>query len=127
MAAVSSFPVFLSSNTVHTAQAVRILLLPFDIITSQTLLGTDTTGKTYADIHRYNSLSFSIFITKYILVSAVDDHRFSLTEQLKSKTSCISMICVCLTNTPQITLLVRLQAQQKTEERKWTIFFCEAD
>ncbi|XP_031165470.1 BRCA1-associated ATM activator 1 isoform X2 [Sander lucioperca] len=64
-------------DTVHTARAVRILLLPLDIITGPTLLGTNTTA---------------------------DEHLFSVVEQLKSKTSCISMICVCLTNTPQITL-----------------------
>lgn len=43
------FLCFLSSNTVHTARAVRILLLPLDIIADHTLLGTNTTGKT----HRY--------------------------------------------------------------------------
>ncbi|XP_019125310.2 integrator complex assembly factor BRAT1 isoform X2 [Larimichthys crocea] len=64
-------------DTVHTARAVRILLLPLDIISGKTLLGTNTT----------------------------DEHRFSMVEQLKSKTSCISIICVCLTNTPQITLM----------------------
>ncbi|XP_034743503.1 BRCA1-associated ATM activator 1 isoform X1 [Etheostoma cragini] len=64
-------------DTVHTARAVRILLLPLDIITGLTLLGTNTTA---------------------------DEHQVSVFEQLKSKTSCISMICVCLTNTPQITL-----------------------
>ncbi|KAK5865780.1 hypothetical protein PBY51_020022 [Eleginops maclovinus] len=64
-------------DAVHTARAVRILLLPIDIITGQTLLGT---------------------------ISTADEHQFSVMEQLKTKTSCISMICVCLTNTPQITL-----------------------
>ncbi|XP_028450615.1 integrator complex assembly factor BRAT1 isoform X2 [Perca flavescens] len=64
-------------DTVHTARAVRILLLPLDIITGPTLLGTN---------------------------ASADEHPFSVVEQLKSKTSCISMICVCLTNTPQITL-----------------------
>lgn len=34
-----------------------------------------------------------------------------MVEQLKSKTSCISVICVCLINTPQFTLMVRLRAQ----------------
>ncbi|KAM8773566.1 integrator complex assembly factor BRAT1 [Acanthopagrus schlegelii] len=64
-------------NTVHTARAVRILLLPLDIIADHTLLGTNTT----------------------------DEHQSSVLEQLKGKTSCISLICVCLTNTPQITLM----------------------
>lgn len=41
----SSFSVYLSRDTVHAAQAVRILLLPLDIITGQTLLGA--TGKTH--------------------------------------------------------------------------------
>ncbi|AWP05272.1 putative BRCA1-associated ATM activator 1 [Scophthalmus maximus] len=64
-------------DTVHTVRAVRILLLPLDIITGQTLLGADTS----------------------------EEHRFSMVEQLKSKTTCVSMVCVCLTNTPQITLM----------------------
>ncbi|XP_040892235.1 BRCA1-associated ATM activator 1 [Toxotes jaculatrix] len=65
-------------DTVHTARAVRILLLPLDVITGQTLLDTNT---------------------------AVEEHQFSIVEQLKTKTSCISMICVCLANSPQITLM----------------------
>ncbi|XP_051242640.1 BRCA1-associated ATM activator 1 [Dicentrarchus labrax] len=64
-------------DTVHTARVVKILLLPLDIITGQPLLGADTTA---------------------------GEHRFSVSELLKRKTSCISVICVCLTNTPQITL-----------------------
>ncbi|XP_068445244.1 BRCA1-associated ATM activator 1 isoform X3 [Clinocottus analis] len=64
------------SDTVHTARAVRILLLPLHIVTGQTLLGADTT----------------------------DEHQSSVMEQLECKSSCISVICVCLTNTPQITL-----------------------
>ncbi|KAM7419582.1 hypothetical protein PAMA_016607 [Pampus argenteus] len=68
-----------SLDNVHTARAVRILLLPFDIITGQTLLGTD---------------------------AAADERRFLMVEQLKNKTSCISMICICLTNAPQITLVL---------------------
>ncbi|GAA6229619.1 BRCA1-associated ATM activator 1 [Lates japonicus] len=67
-----------NQDTVHTAQAVRILLLPLHIITGQTLLGTNT---------------------------AVEEHQFSMVEQLKTKTPCISMICVCLTNTSQIILM----------------------
>ncbi|KAF7662673.1 hypothetical protein LDENG_00230250 [Lucifuga dentata] len=65
-------------DIVHTSRAVGIMLLPLDIITGQTLLDTH---------------------------SAAAEHRFSMTEQLKSKTSCISLLCVCLTNTPQITLM----------------------
>ncbi|CAB1436271.1 unnamed protein product [Pleuronectes platessa] len=65
-------------DAVHTARAVRILLLPLHIVTGQTLLGTDTT---------------------------VEEHRFSISEKLKIKTSCVSMICVCLTHTPPITLM----------------------
>ncbi|XP_070712332.1 BRCA1-associated ATM activator 1 isoform X2 [Pempheris klunzingeri] len=94
-------------DTDHTARAVKILLLPLDIITSQTLLGTNTSGKTHTDIHRKKRTRklFSILRKdKYVLVSAADRHRVSLVEHLKSKNSCISMICVCLTNTPQITL-----------------------
>ncbi|XP_058496210.1 BRCA1-associated ATM activator 1 isoform X1 [Solea solea] len=65
-------------DTVHTARAVRILLLPLDIITGHTLLGTNT---------------------------ADEEHRCSMAKQLKSKTSCISLICVCLTNAPHVTLM----------------------
>ncbi|XP_053195570.1 BRCA1-associated ATM activator 1 [Scomber japonicus] len=65
-------------DAVHTTQAARILLLPIDIITGQTLLGTDTTD---------------------------EQHRVLMVEQLKNKTSCISIICVGLTNTPHITLV----------------------
>ncbi|XP_056265439.1 BRCA1-associated ATM activator 1 isoform X2 [Pseudoliparis swirei] len=61
---------------VHTARAVGILLLPLHIVTGQSLLGTNTT----------------------------DERRASVAEQLKCKSFCISVICVCLTNTPQITL-----------------------
>ncbi|XP_045904138.1 BRCA1-associated ATM activator 1 isoform X3 [Micropterus dolomieu] len=64
-------------DAVHTAWTVRILLLPLDIITGQTLLGTNTTA---------------------------GEDWFSMIEQLKSKSSCVSVICVCLTNTPQIAL-----------------------
>jgi len=40
---------FRSSDGVHTARAVGILLLPLHIVTGQSLLGTNTTGET----HRY--------------------------------------------------------------------------
>ncbi|XP_041640184.1 BRCA1-associated ATM activator 1 isoform X2 [Cheilinus undulatus] len=62
----------------HSVQAVRMLLLPLDIVTGHTLLGTNI---------------------------SVEDHGGSMAEQLKSKTSCISLICICLTHTPHITLL----------------------
>ncbi|KAM3864646.1 integrator complex assembly factor BRAT1 [Diretmus argenteus] len=65
-------------DVVHTSKAVGILLLPLDITTGQTLLSTDTTA---------------------------EQQRFPVAELLQSKTSCISTLCVCLTNTPQITLL----------------------
>ncbi|XP_029950057.1 BRCA1-associated ATM activator 1-like [Salarias fasciatus] len=65
-------------DRVHTAQCVRVLLLPLQIMTGHTLLDTN---------------------------AAVPEHRRSVAEQLKSKTSCISIICVCLSNTPQITLM----------------------
>uniref|UniRef100_A0A3B5ABH3 BRCA1-associated ATM activator 1 n=1 Tax=Stegastes partitus TaxID=144197 RepID=A0A3B5ABH3_9TELE len=41
--------------------------------------------------------------------------RFSMVEQLKSKTSCISVICVCLTNTPQISLTVSVGGESSRE------------
>ncbi|XP_070838433.1 BRCA1-associated ATM activator 1 [Chaetodon trifascialis] len=65
-------------DAVHTARAVTALLLPLHIITGQTLLGTNATA---------------------------DERRGAMVEQLKSKTSCIAMICVCLTNTPQMALM----------------------
>ncbi|KAM7009330.1 integrator complex assembly factor BRAT1 [Tautogolabrus adspersus] len=65
-------------DTTHTPQAVRILLLPLDIITGHTLLGTDISG---------------------------DDQQFSKADHLTNKTSCTSLICICLTNTSHITLL----------------------
>ncbi|XP_029909512.1 integrator complex assembly factor BRAT1 [Myripristis murdjan] len=63
-------------DIIHSAKAVGILLLPLDIITGQTLLSTHS-----------------------------EEQRFSVEELLKSKTSCISMLCVSLMNTPQITLM----------------------
>ncbi|XP_035811567.2 BRCA1-associated ATM activator 1 isoform X2 [Amphiprion ocellaris] len=63
-------------DLVHTAQSARVLLLPLDIITGLNLLTT-----------------------------TADEQRFLMMEQLKNKTSCISLICVCLTNTPQMTLM----------------------
>lgn len=44
-----------------------------------------------------------------------DMHRFAMTEQLKSKTSCISMISVCLTNTPQIAHMVSVRTGESGE------------
>ncbi|XP_015232846.1 PREDICTED: BRCA1-associated ATM activator 1 isoform X2 [Cyprinodon variegatus] len=61
----------------HAAYAAGVLLLPLDIATGISLLKTNSTGV---------------------------DLRILMTEQLKSK-SCISMICVCLTNIPQITVM----------------------
>ncbi|XP_037328308.2 BRCA1-associated ATM activator 1 [Pungitius pungitius] len=66
------------SDVLNTTRAVRILLLPLHIVTGQTLLGTDATA---------------------------DGRRSSAVEQLKCKTSCISMTCVALTNAPRIALL----------------------
>ncbi|KAM6940213.1 integrator complex assembly factor BRAT1 [Xenentodon cancila] len=62
---------------VQRVQSARLLLLPLDIITGLTLLDTNSAG----------------------------EHRFSMVEQLKSKTSCLSIICVSVTSTPQIILL----------------------
>ncbi|KAM9770157.1 integrator complex assembly factor BRAT1 isoform 1-T1 [Menidia menidia] len=61
----------------HLAQSAGVLLLPLDIVTGLSLLGTGTS----------------------------DQQRLSMVEQLKTKTSCISMICLSLTNAPQIALL----------------------
>lgn len=40
----SSSSGFMCSDRVHTAQSVRLLLLPLDIISGQNLLGTNTAG-----------------------------------------------------------------------------------
>ncbi|XP_029000914.1 BRCA1-associated ATM activator 1 isoform X2 [Betta splendens] len=61
----------------HSVWAVRILLLPLDIVTGRSLLGSKD----------------------------LDEHRLSTAEELKIKNSCISLLCLCLTNTPHITLL----------------------
>lgn len=104
---------FLCSDTVHTAQAVRILLLPLDVISGQSLLGTNSAGNTQKiKLCCLASVPFNNFS-----IPAAEKHRFSTTEQLKSKTSCISMICVCLTNTPHISLMVR----HKAAMGKWTV------
>lgn len=42
-------------------------------------------------------------ILQLISVPAADPLRLSVVEQLKSKTSCVSMICVSLTDLPQVT------------------------
>ncbi|XP_028261952.1 integrator complex assembly factor BRAT1 isoform X2 [Parambassis ranga] len=63
-------------DSVYAVQAVRVLLRPLEIVTGLTL-GTNTADELWR----------------------------SMVEQLKSKTPCISVICVCLTNMPQITLL----------------------
>uniref|UniRef100_A0A1A8IRP1 BRCA1-associated ATM activator 1 n=3 Tax=Nothobranchius kuhntae TaxID=321403 RepID=A0A1A8IRP1_NOTKU len=65
-------------DCVHKAQAARVLLLPLDIITGLSLLGQNSTA---------------------------DKLRLPMMEYLKSKSSCISMICASLANTPQITLM----------------------
>ncbi|CAJ1053973.1 BRCA1-associated ATM activator 1 [Xyrichtys novacula] len=61
----------------HTPQAVKILLLPLEMLTGQTLL----------------------------CKTSSDDLHVSMAQQLKSKPSCVSMICSCLTNTPKIVVL----------------------
>ncbi|XP_072240858.1 BRCA1-associated ATM activator 1 [Leuresthes tenuis] len=66
------------NDRVHLAQSARVLLLPLGIVTGLDLLSTN---------------------------ASADEHRLAMVEQLKIKTSCISMICVSLTNTPQITLM----------------------
>ncbi|XP_074553824.1 integrator complex assembly factor BRAT1 isoform X2 [Halichoeres trimaculatus] len=62
----------------HTAQALRILLLPLQIITGHNLLGSSTSAT---------------------------DHQISMAEHLKRKTSCISVMCTCLSTAANITLL----------------------
>uniref|UniRef100_A0A3B3DT08 BRCA1-associated ATM activator 1 n=1 Tax=Oryzias melastigma TaxID=30732 RepID=A0A3B3DT08_ORYME len=65
-------------NRIHMEQSAGILLLPVDIITSLTLLEGNFTVK---------------------------EHQLSMMEQLKNKTSCVSMICISLKYIPKITLM----------------------
>ncbi|XP_061575592.1 BRCA1-associated ATM activator 1 isoform X2 [Cololabis saira] len=66
------------NESVQRVQSARVLLLPLHIITGLALLDTNL---------------------------AAGEHRSSMVEQLKSKTSCISIICVSVTSTPRIILL----------------------
>ncbi|KAM4750392.1 integrator complex assembly factor BRAT1 [Anableps anableps] len=66
-----------TAHSTHSAHAARVLLLPLSIVTGISLLDKNSTA---------------------------EELRILMTEHLKSKT-CISMICVCLTNIPQITLM----------------------
>ncbi|XP_023190354.1 BRCA1-associated ATM activator 1 isoform X2 [Xiphophorus maculatus] len=65
------------SDPTFSAHSARVLLLPLDIVTGVSLLDENSTE---------------------------EELRILITEQLKRK-SCISMICVCLSNIPQITLM----------------------
>ncbi|XP_054879087.1 BRCA1-associated ATM activator 1 [Poeciliopsis prolifica] len=65
------------SDPALSAHSARVLLLPLDIVTGVTLLDENSTE---------------------------EELRILITEQLKRK-SCISIICVCLSNIPQITLM----------------------
>ncbi|XP_054633950.1 BRCA1-associated ATM activator 1 [Dunckerocampus dactyliophorus] len=65
-------------DAVNSTQAVKILLMPIHICTDNSLLGT---------------------------VPAEDRHHKLISAQLKSKTSFISMVCVCLRNAPQMALM----------------------
>ncbi|KAK7929594.1 hypothetical protein WMY93_005989 [Mugilogobius chulae] len=60
-------------DPVHTPKAVKILLLPLDILTGQSLLNSESAGETR--------------------------------EELQNKSSCTSIVCLCVTNLHQITLL----------------------
>ncbi|XP_014834302.1 PREDICTED: BRCA1-associated ATM activator 1 isoform X2 [Poecilia mexicana] len=65
------------SDPALSAHSARVLLLPLDIVTGVSLLDENSTE---------------------------EELRILITEQLKRK-SCISMICLCLSNIPQITLM----------------------
>ncbi|XP_019718037.1 integrator complex assembly factor BRAT1 isoform X2 [Hippocampus comes] len=65
-----------SSDAANIRQAVRILLLPLHFVTGHPLLGTAPSADTAI-----------------------------MTAQLKNKSTFISMICVCLRNTPQVALM----------------------
>ncbi|XP_043969733.1 BRCA1-associated ATM activator 1 isoform X2 [Gambusia affinis] len=74
------------SDPALSAHSARVLLLPLDIVTGVSLLDENST----------------------------EELRILITEQLKRK-SCISIICVCLSNIPQITLMAsdRLPCPQR--------------
>ncbi|XP_061627784.1 BRCA1-associated ATM activator 1 [Phyllopteryx taeniolatus] len=65
-------------DAVDTSRAVRILLLPLHFVTEHPLLGT---------------------------APATDNHHVIMATQLKTKSTFISMICVCLRNAPQVALM----------------------
>ncbi|XP_028314827.1 integrator complex assembly factor BRAT1 isoform X2 [Gouania willdenowi] len=64
-------------DDVHTAQCARAILLPLHIVTGQLFLDMDP----------------------------ADEDLCSMAAQLQNKSSCISIICTCLTNSPLITVL----------------------
>lgn len=94
------FYVSLCSDTIHTRQAIKTLLLPLDILTGQTLV----TGKTNICM-QWKNIRERMFIFLFFFC-VEDDQRHWMADQLKSKSKFISLVCVCLTNVPQITLMV---------------------
>lgn len=64
-------------DPVYTPKAARILLLPLDLLTGQSLLGSESTGEAWSQIQ----------------------------EQLQNKSSFTSMMCMCVANIHHIALL----------------------
>uniref|UniRef100_A0A3B5Q3G8 BRCA1 associated ATM activator 1 n=1 Tax=Xiphophorus maculatus TaxID=8083 RepID=A0A3B5Q3G8_XIPMA len=95
-----------SSDPTFSAHSARVLLLPLDIVTGVSLLDENSTGEQMMLVCFYMCNKCLLTSFKSMLSNPAEEElRILITEQLKRK-SCISMICVCLSNIPQITLMV---------------------
>ncbi|XP_014877334.1 integrator complex assembly factor BRAT1 isoform X1 [Poecilia latipinna] len=93
------------SDPALSAHSARVLLLPLDIVTGVSLLDENSTGEQTTLVCFYMCNKCLLTPFKSMLSNPAEEElRILITEQLKRK-SCISMICVCLSNIPQITLM----------------------
>ncbi|XP_017158939.1 integrator complex assembly factor BRAT1 isoform X2 [Poecilia reticulata] len=103
------------SDPALSAHSARVLLLPLDIVTGVSLLDENSTGEQTTLVCFYLCNKCLLTPFKSMLSNPAEGElRILITEQLKRK-SCISMICVCLSNIPQITLMAsdRLPCPQR--------------
>ncbi|XP_014834301.1 PREDICTED: BRCA1-associated ATM activator 1 isoform X1 [Poecilia mexicana] len=93
------------SDPALSAHSARVLLLPLDIVTGVSLLDENSTGEQMTLVCFYMCNKCLLTPFKSMLSNPAEEElRILITEQLKRK-SCISMICLCLSNIPQITLM----------------------
>uniref|UniRef100_A0A3B3TSR8 BRCA1 associated ATM activator 1 n=1 Tax=Poecilia latipinna TaxID=48699 RepID=A0A3B3TSR8_9TELE len=98
----------ISHDPALSAHSARVLLLPLDIVTGVSLLDENSTGEQTTLVCFYMCNKCLLTPFKSMLSNPAEEElRILITEQLKRK-SCISMICVCLSNIPQITLMLSL-------------------